>query len=110
MLRLTKLRLRDEVNDAMRYFELSLLSQGPMLNAAVNAAFGSRPDRDRPLLRIGSWIGGDRDGNPFVTADVLAATFQQQAGLVLGHHLRELWYVGGGVVDVVAVGHGRVRQ
>ena len=40
MLRLTKLRLRDEVNDAMRYFELSLLSQGPMLNAAVNAAFG----------------------------------------------------------------------
>ena len=35
MLRLTKLRLRDEVNDAMRYFDLSLLSQGPMLNAAV---------------------------------------------------------------------------
>jgi phosphoenolpyruvate carboxylase len=91
MLRLTKLRLRDEVNDAMRYFELSLLSQGPMLNAAVNAAFGPRPDRERPLLRIGSWIGGDRDGNPFVTAEVLADTFQQQAGLVLGHHLRELW-------------------
>ena len=32
---------------------------------------------ERPLLRIGSWIGGDRDGNPFVTADVLADTFQQ---------------------------------
>ena len=91
MLRLTKLRLRDEVNDAMRYFELSLLSQGSVLNAAVNAAFGARPDRERPLLRIGSWIGGDRDGNPFVTADVLADTFQQQAGLALGHHLRELW-------------------
>jgi phosphoenolpyruvate carboxylase len=91
MLRLTKLRLRDEVNDAMRYFELSLLSQGPRLNAAVNAAFGERPNRERPMLRIGSWIGGDRDGNPFVTADVLADTFQQQAGLVLGHHLRELW-------------------
>jgi phosphoenolpyruvate carboxylase len=91
MLRLTRLRLRDEVNDAMRYFELSLLSQGPMLNAAVNSAFGPRPDRERPLLRIGSWIGGDRDGNPFVTADVLADTFQQQAVLALGHHLRELW-------------------
>ena len=62
MLRLTKLRLRDEVNDAMRYFELSLLSQGPMLNAAVNAAFGQRPERERQMLRIGSWIGGDRDG------------------------------------------------
>ncbi len=91
MLRLTKLRLRDEVNDAMRYFELSLLSQGPILNAAVNAAFGQRPDRQRPMLRIGSWIGGDRDGNPFVTAEVLADTFQQQSALALGHHLHELW-------------------
>ena len=91
MLRLTKLRLRDEVNDAMRYFELSLLSQVSHLNGVVNAAFGDRPDRERPLLRIGSWIGGDRDGNPFVTAEVLADTFQQQATLVLGHHLSELW-------------------
>ena len=91
MLRLSKLRLRDEVNDAMRYFELSLLSQVPQLNAAVNAAFGDRPDRERPLLRIGSWIGGDRDGNPFVTADVLDDTFQQHAALALGHHLGELW-------------------
>jgi len=91
MLRLTKLRLRDEVNDAMRYFELSLMSQVPQLNAAVTNAFGDRADRERPLLRIGSWIGGDRDGNPFVTADVLADTFQQQASLALGHHLRELW-------------------
>jgi phosphoenolpyruvate carboxylase len=91
MLRLTKLRLRDEVNDAMRYFELSLLSQAPILNAAVDAAFGDRPDRERPMLRIGSWIGGDRDGNPFVTAEVLADTFQQQAAMALGNHLHELW-------------------
>ncbi|MEY2581177.1 MAG: phosphoenolpyruvate carboxylase [Ilumatobacteraceae bacterium] len=91
MLRLTKLRLRDEVNDAMRYFELSLLSQAPILNAAVDAAFGERPDRERPMLRIGSWIGGDRDGNPFVNAEVLADTFQQQAAMALGNHLQELW-------------------
>jgi phosphoenolpyruvate carboxylase len=91
MLRLTKLRLRDEVNDAMRYFELSLLSQAPILNAAVDAAFGERRDRERPMLRIGSWIGGDRDGNPFVTAEVLADTFQQQSAMALGHHLQQLW-------------------
>jgi phosphoenolpyruvate carboxylase len=89
-LRLSKLRLRDEVNDAMRYFQLSLLSQVPRLNAAVNQAFGPRLDRERPLLRIGSWIGGDRDGNPFVTADVLCDTFQQQGSLVLGHLLEQL--------------------
>ena len=92
MLRLTKLRLRDEVNDAMRYFELSLLVASPAPERDGRLpAFGERPDRERPLLRIGSWIGGDRDGNPFVTADVLADTFQQQAALVLGHHLGELW-------------------
>ena len=93
MLRLTKLRLSDEVNDAMRYFDLSLLSQVPRLNATVNTAFGDRPDRERPMLRIGSWIGGDRDGNPFVTAEVLAATVQQQAATALGHHLNDLWYL-----------------
>lgn len=90
-LRLTKLRLSDEVNDAMRYFHLSLLSQVPRLNAAVTSAFGPRLDRQRPLLRIGSWIGGDRDGNPFVTADVLRDTFQQQGTQAIGHHLNQLW-------------------
>jgi phosphoenolpyruvate carboxylase len=90
MLRLSKLRLRDEVNDAMRYFELSLLSQVPRLNAAVDAQFGARPDRQRPMLRIGSWIGGDRDGNPFVTAEVLENTFHQQGSMAIGHHLRQL--------------------
>ena len=110
MLRLTKLRLRDEVNDAMRYFELSLLSQGPLLNAAVNAAFGPRPDRERPLLRIGSWIGGDRDGNPFVTAEVLADTFQQQSGSGPRPPPARAVAAGRGVVDVVAPRGRRPRR
>jgi phosphoenolpyruvate carboxylase len=88
MLRLTKLRVSDEVNDAMRYFELSLLRETPKLNAAVSAMFDSA---DHPVLRIGSWIGGDRDGNPFVTADVLRNTFLQQSTIAFRHHLGELW-------------------
>ena len=94
MLRLTKLRLRDEVNDAMRYFELSLLEQVPRLNRAVReqvrAAWPALEIDERPLLRVGSWIGGDRDGNPFVTADVLAGTFHQQGTTAMRYALGQL--------------------
>ncbi len=95
MLRLTKLRLRDEVNDAMRYFEFSLLQQVPRINRVIHEELRAvwpdgLPERERPLLRVGSWIGGDRDGNPFVTAEVLAHTFQQQGFVVLRHLLGQI--------------------
>ena len=42
------------------------------------------------FLRMGSWIGGDRDGNPFVTADVMRGTLQMQSALILRYYLGEL--------------------
>src|SRR4029079_2475876 len=44
----------------------------------------------QPVLRMGSWIGGDRDGNPFVTADVLRYAVERQATMALAHHLGQL--------------------
>lgn len=41
----------------------------------------------RPFLKFGSWIGGDRDGNPFVTAAVTAATLQKLRGAAIRRHL-----------------------
>ena len=94
MLRLTKLRVRDEINDALRYYDLSLLSQVPRARTTPSTPRSAgRPDRERPMLRMGSWIGGDRDGNPFVTAEVLADAVEQQATTALGHHLDELWHL-----------------
>src|SRR5712671_160270 len=46
------------------------------------------------FLRVGSWIGGDRDGNPFVTADVMRGTLRLQSSRVLRFYLEELHTLG----------------
>lgn len=94
MLRLSRLRVGDEVADALGYYELSLLAEVPALHRLLEVELARRwPERrlvDGPVLRMGSWIGGDRDGNPFVTADVLHDAITRQATVALGHHLAGL--------------------
>ena len=85
MLRLSRLRVRDEINEALRYYRPSGL-----IGAVVSHARGWGLHRDQVLLRMGSWIGGDRDGNPFVTADVLRLAVDRQTETALEHHLRAL--------------------
>ena len=46
------------------------------------------------FLRVGSWIGGDRDGNPFVTADVLNESMRLQSARAISHYLDELHELG----------------
>ncbi|MPY93683.1 MAG: phosphoenolpyruvate carboxylase [Acidimicrobiia bacterium] len=96
--RLTKLRVRDEVNESLGYYERSLFEQVPALQAALVAEFGRRwPGEEvalAPVLRMGSWIGGDRDGNPFVTAEVLEYALERQGSVALAHHLGELGRLG----------------
>jgi phosphoenolpyruvate carboxylase len=43
---------------------------------------------------MGSWIGGDRDGNPFVTADVMRGTLRMQSSRVMQFYLEELHALG----------------
>jgi phosphoenolpyruvate carboxylase len=94
LLRLSRLRLQDEIDEALRYYELSLFDVIPAINAELRRALDERfPDAGllpRPMLLPGSWIGGDRDGNPFVTADALRRATNRQAAAAMGHHLREL--------------------
>ena len=94
LLRLSKLRLSDEIDEALRYYELSLFDVVPAINAELRRALEERwPGAGllpRPMLLPGSWIGGDRDGNPFVTADALRRATTRQAETALTHHLAEL--------------------
>lgn len=94
LIRLARLRIQDEISVGLRYYELTLLDVIPAINAEVRAALRARwPQADllpRPILRPGSWIGGDRDGNPYVTAEVVRQAAHQAAGVAFGRYLRDL--------------------
>ncbi len=94
LLRLSRLRLSDEIDEALRYYELSLFDVVPAINAELRRELTERwPDAGllrRPMLMPGSWIGGDRDGNPFVTAEAVTLASTRQAETALDHHLAEL--------------------
>ncbi len=97
LLRLSKLRVRDEIDDALRYYQLTLLAEVPRLQLDVQRELSVLSGREvelPPLLRMGSWIGGDRDGNPFVTAEVLQWAVERQATVALGNHLQGLLQLG----------------
>jgi phosphoenolpyruvate carboxylase len=91
ILRLSKLRVRDEVLEALRYYDASLFAVVPAVRRTVLAEarrrYGPQVELG-PVVSMGSWIGGDRDGNPFVTADTMALATSSHAAAALGHHLR----------------------
>ncbi|MGA9872973.1 MAG: phosphoenolpyruvate carboxylase [Rhodococcus sp. (in: high G+C Gram-positive bacteria)] len=94
LIRLSRLRIQDEIEVGLRYFETSLFSVIPTLNADVRAALRQRwPEEDllpRPILRPGSWIGGDRDGNPNVTGDVVHTATHRAGHSAFSHYFEQL--------------------
>jgi phosphoenolpyruvate carboxylase len=84
--------VRDEIRMALDYYESSIFDTLPVLYAevagALSAEYGSKPAlADLPqLVSFGSWIGGDRDGNPFVTPEVTREALSMAASLVVSHY------------------------
>ena len=93
MLRVSRLRVIDEIENGLQYFRLSFLSELPAVQIRTERLFGA-PEPLAPLLRIGTWIGGDRDGNPFVTAQTLRHAAARHARLILLHYLEEVHLLG----------------
>ena len=93
LLRFTKLTVADEIENALSYYEATFLREIPKLYAALERELEGQPVAS--FLRMGQWIGGDRDGNPNVTADTLSYALRQQAEVALRHYLTEVHYLGG---------------
>lgn len=100
LLRYTKLTVLDEVKNGLSYYHYTFLKEVPRLHMALEDELSTLdPEEQRveigSFLRMGSWIGGDRDGNPFVTADVLHETVRQHSGRVMQFYLEEAHALGG---------------
>ncbi len=94
LVRLSRLKIQDEIETGLRYYPAAFLEVIPKVNADVRAALQARwPEADllrEPILRPGSWIGGDRDGNPNVTADVVRLATSRAAYTALAHYFVEI--------------------
>src|SRR3981081_2112329 len=98
LLRRTKLTVLDEVANGLSFYDYTFLHEVPRLHCALEDRLNEGDSDARgelaSFLRMGSWIGGDRDGNPFVTADVMRGTLRLQSSRVLRFYLEELHALG----------------
>ena len=97
LLRRTKLTVLDEVANGLSFYDYTFLHEVPRLHCRLEDRLNegdSARDELASFLKMGSWIGGDRDGNPFVTAEVMRGTLKLQSSRVLRFYLEELHLLG----------------
>ncbi len=94
LIRLERLTIQDEIRSGLRYYDASFFEVVPEINTSVREALRSAYPRaglaEEPMIRMGSWIGGDRDGNPYVTPEVVTLATTLAAQTAVRHHLDEL--------------------
>lgn len=98
LLRRTKLTVLDEVANGLSFYDYTFLREVPRLVNTLEDRLEEGGEHAASelasFLRMGSWIGGDRDGNPFVTADVMRGTLRLQSSRVMQFYLNELHVLG----------------
>ncbi|MEO7241920.1 MAG: phosphoenolpyruvate carboxylase, partial [Variovorax sp.] len=100
LVRFSTLTVLDEVENALSYYESTFLREIPRIyadleKALVDAAGTTGTLPVAPFLRMGQWIGGDRDGNPNVKAETLEYALRRQCEVALRHYLTEIHFLGG---------------
>ena len=92
LMRHTKLEVTDEVSNGLTYYDYTFFEELPRIHmsvedalAALDPATAEQPIK--PFLRMGSWMGGDRDGNPFVDAETLRKTLRMHSAKALEYYL-----------------------
>ncbi len=98
MVRPERLHVTDEIKNGIRYFEQTFLTELPRVYTQTEDVLNQLfPDAEWHLpsfFRIGSWIGGDRDGNPNVNASVLRETLRLQSTAAFTFYLQEVHLLG----------------
>lgn len=92
MLRAAKLRVTDEISNALSYYNITFFNEIPRLMnkfQEISKTLGNSELKSQALLPLtmGMWIGGDRDGNPYVTVNTLEQSAQEQAIKLFQHYL-----------------------
>jgi phosphoenolpyruvate carboxylase len=92
--RVRKPRVEDEISNGLYYFRRSIFHSVPVvyrnLERAIRQHYGKADAEGVVIpsfLRFGSWIGGDRDGNPFVTPETTRRAARMQAGEILREYI-----------------------
>jgi phosphoenolpyruvate carboxylase len=86
------LTVSDEIENALSYYHATFLRQIPRLYRDLEEALPGH--RIASFFRMGNWIGGDRDGNPNVTADTLKRALSRQSETALRFYLTEIHELG----------------
>ena len=100
MLRYSKLTVADEIENALSYYRITFLRELPALyddiEMDIGAQYRDRPARigDATYVQMGSWIGGDRDGNPNVGAETMQYALTKQATTVFEYYFDEVHALG----------------
>jgi phosphoenolpyruvate carboxylase len=92
MLRPVKLTVSDEIENALSYYNATFLREIPRLYRDIERTLHGHSVAS--FLRMGHWIGGDRDGNPNVGAPTLKLALERQAEVALRHYLTEVHTLG----------------
>ena len=98
MLRYSKLTVADEIDNALSYYRITFLRELPGLydDIAEELAlhYGDGAASDASYIQMGSWIGGDRDGNPNVNASTMQEALKKHATTILDFYLDEVHTLG----------------
>ncbi|NYH22150.1 phosphoenolpyruvate carboxylase [Paraburkholderia bryophila] len=96
MLRDTRLSVADEIENALSFYRATFLEEIPALYADIEEALAEHglDARLPPFFQMGSWIGGDRDGNPNVTAETLENAITRQAAVIFEHYMEQVHKLG----------------
>jgi phosphoenolpyruvate carboxylase len=93
MFRAVRIHVTDEIENAIAVFARTFLTQLPLVKRRIAKLYGLSGPMTA-YLKPGSWVGGDRDGNPFVTAQTLDYAVRRQSEVVLDHYLAEVNVLG----------------